>query len=236
VEGGAVRRMPIGSTLITASLAVACAGSPPPAVPSPAQPGANPPTTVTPAAAPTRDSTSATLVPAGFGTLRQEDIAIVLETSGVRISAIPLDESVIRTLAPDSYRVLRSYREEHRQRATQRASMHGIREPRIWYVRFDGLAPDAHFVPTDLTVTSGGRDFRPVDVVPLTSGFGEQRLQPRETQRGLLIFDEAVDPSQPLVVSVGIVRNVDWDYSGAAILKKLDNERASIRARASARP
>jgi hypothetical protein len=185
----------------------------------------------------TRDAASGTLIPAGFGTLKQDDISIVLEANGVRIAALPLDEAVIRTLAPDSYRSLHTYVEgDYRRRTLQRASMHGLRDPRVWYVRFDGLAPDATYVPTDLTVTSGGRDFRPVDVVALTTGFGEQRLQPRETQKGLLIFDEAVDASQPLAVSVGVARNTDWDLQAGGILRKLDTERSSIRGRAAGHP
>jgi hypothetical protein len=36
----------------------------------------------------TRDSTSASLVPVGYGTLRQEDIAIALQSSGVRVTAM----------------------------------------------------------------------------------------------------------------------------------------------------
>jgi hypothetical protein len=179
---------------------------------------------------------TAALIPAGFGTLKQDDISIVLEANGVRVAALPLDESVIRTLAPDSYRSLHTYLEgDYRRRTAQRASMHALRDPRVWYVRFDGLAPDASFVPTDITVTSGGRDFRPVDVVPITTGFGEQRLQPRENQRGLLIFEEAVDPSQPLTVSVGSVRNTDWGLQSGGILRKLDTERSSIRGRAAGR-
>jgi hypothetical protein len=189
-------------------------------------------TAESPSAVP-RNAGTAGLIPIGFGTLKQDDISIVLEANGVRIAAIPLDESVIRTLAPDSYRGLHTYVEgDFRRRTLQRASMHGIRDPRVWFVRFDGLAPDVTFVPTDVTVTSGGRDYRPVDVVPISTGFGEQRLQPRETQRGLLIFDESVDPSQPLVVSAGGARNADWDLTAGGILRRLDTERSAIRGRA----
>jgi len=177
------------------------------------------------------DSTAATAIPAGLGTLRQDDISIVLQPQGVRVTAIPLDESVIRTLAPDSYRSLRALLESRRQEIARRASMHGIREPRVWYVLFYGLAPDARFVPTDFTVSSGGRDYRPFDVVPISPGFGTQRLQPRETQKGLLLFDEGLDVSQPVIVTMGAERNPDWD----GILRKIDAERAAIRARASAR-
>ena len=177
---------------------------------------------------------SKTTIPAGFGTLKQSDVEIVLEPEGVHVAAIPLDESVIRALAPDSYRRLEATLDSKRATITQRASMRGIHDPRVWYVRFYGRAPDAHFVATDLTVTSGGRDYRPFDVVPISSGFGEQRLQPRDTQTGLLLFEDGVDVSQPLTVVMGAERNGDWDTNN--ILKKLDAERAAIRARAAARP
>ncbi|HEY9228169.1 MAG TPA: hypothetical protein VIP11_16050, partial [Gemmatimonadaceae bacterium] len=59
----------------------------------------------------------------------------------------------------------------------------------------------------------------------------------RESQTGLLIFEDGLDVSQPLVVSIGTGRNRDWDWDGSnPILKKLDNERASVRARAAGRP
>jgi hypothetical protein len=185
----------------------------------------------------TRDSTSASLVPAGYGTLRQEDIAITLQQNGVRITAIPLDESVIRTLAPDSYRALHATLEAKRAQILQRASLRGIHEPRVWYVVFAGLVPDARFIPTDITVTSGGREFRPIDVIGLSNGFSEQRLQPRETQKGLLVFDEALDVAQPVVVIMGSERNTDWSADRSdSILSRVEAERAQIRARASRRP
>ena len=217
-----------GRPLIRRAMIVACICSAACAS-GPASPVAQPAPTATPRI--TADSTSATAIPSGLGTLRQDDIAIVLQPEGVRVTAIPLDESVIRTLAPDSYRSLRALLESRRQEIAQRASMHGVREPRVWYVLFYGLAADARFVPTDVTVSSGGRDYRPFDVVPISPGFGAQRLQPRDTQKGLLLFDEGLDVSQPVVVIMGAERNSDWD----SILRKIDAERAAIRARASAR-
>jgi hypothetical protein len=144
---------------------------------------------------------------------------------------------VIRVLAPDSYRALHATFEGKRQQIAQRASVHGMREPRVWYVTFAGLAPDARFNPTDMTVTSGGRDYRPFDVIPLTPGFGEQRLQPRELQRGLLLFDDALDVSQPIIVAMGTERNTDWSNDRSdTILTKIETERAQARARAGSRP
>jgi hypothetical protein len=196
------------------------------AAPQPASP-ALPPATVT------RDSTSPTLVPANYGTMRQDDISIILQPTGVRVTAIPLDESVIRVLAPDSYRSLRAILEGNRQQILQRAQLRGIRDPRVWYLTFYGLAPNARFVPTDLTVTSGGREYRPFDVIPITGGFATQRLQPRDMQRGLVLFEEGLDVNQPLVVSMGAERNTQWsNESSDLILGKIELERANIRARA----
>lgn len=208
-------------------VAVAC-GAPSPSTAQPRPAGV--PTRVS------RDSASAALVPVGFGTLKQEDLAIVLQPTGVRVTAIPLDENVIRTLAPDSYRALHLTLESKRQEIMQRASLRGVHEPRVWYVVFTGLVPDARFLPTDITVTSGGREYRPIDVIGLSNGFSEQRLQPRETQRGLLVFDESLDVGQAIVVIMGSERNTDWSTDRSdSILSRIEAERAQIRARANGR-
>ena len=190
------------------------------------------PSPVLPPTRATVDSSVATMVPAGYGTLKQDDISIKLQGPGVLISVMPLDESVLRVLAPDSYRALHAIVESRRQQIAQRANLRGVRDPRIWLATFTGLEPDARFIPTDVTVTSGGREYRPFDLLPLTSGFGQQRLQPREVQRGLLLFEEGLDVSQPITVSVGGERNSDWE----SILRTIDLERAAVRARPGGRP
>ena len=155
---------------------------------------------------------SSTLIPAGLGNIKQDSISIILQPEGVRVSAVPLDESVIRVVAPDSYRTLHAILESKRAQIAQRA---------------------ARFVPTDFTITSGGREYRPFDVLPLSPGFGTQRLQPRETQTALLLFEEGLDVSQPLIVTMGSQRNSDWESN---LLRTIDPERAAIRARAASRP
>jgi hypothetical protein len=200
-------------------MGAACAGTAPPAQ------------TAAPKERPAEVPRDTSQIPIGLGTLRQEDIAIVLQPEGVHAEAFPLDESVLRTLAPDSYRTLRARLEVSRSQIAQRATMRGIRNPQVWFLRFYGLAPDARFVPTDITVSSAGREFRPFDVIPISAGFGTQRLQPRQTQTGLLLFEEGLDISQPLVVTMGAERNTDWD----GILRRIDAERAAIRGRAGAK-
>ena len=180
------------------------------------------------AAAVATDTSGSRLVPAGYGALRQEELAIRMQVQDVLIQLVPLDESVIRVLSPDSYRALRQLAESRSDEIARLATMHGVRERQLWYVTFFGLAPDARFTPTDLTITSAGREFRPLEIMPLRAGFGEHRLQPRESQSALYLFDDGLDVGQPLTVISGTRRNDSW----AETLRTIERERALIRSRA----
>ena len=54
------------------------------------------------------------LPPAGYGTLRQDEVSIGLRTPEVLIQVVPLQEGVIRLLSPDTYNSLRRLRESKR--------------------------------------------------------------------------------------------------------------------------
>ena len=168
-------------------------------------------------------------VPVGFGTLRQDDIAIRMELQGLIVRAIPLDENLIRLLSVDSYHALRDLQESNKKAIAAVTRRTGGRSPDLWYVSFYGVEPDVHFSPMELVITSSGRDFRPLEVLPLSSGFGEQRLTQRETQSAIYLFDDAIDLDQPLTVTFQNVRNEDWQD----ILTRVERERALVRARAS---
>jgi hypothetical protein len=168
-------------------------------------------------------------VPVGFGTLRQDDIAIRMELQGLIVRAIPLDENLIRLLTVDSYHALRDLQESNKKAIAAVTRRTGGRTPDLWYVSFYGVQPDVHFSPMELVITSSGRDFRPLEVLPLSSGFGEQRLTQRETQSAIYLFDDAIDLDQPLTVTFQSARNEDWEQ----ILTRVERERALVRARAS---
>ena len=174
------------------------------------------------------DTSGKSNVPPGFGTLRQDDIAIRLELSGLAVRAIPLDESVIRLLTPDSYRALRELQESNKASISAVARRTGGQKPDLWYVSFYGIEPDVHFSPRELIITSGGRDFRALDIIPLSSGFGEERLKQRETQSAIYLFDEAIDLDQPLTVTFQTQTNTSWEQT----LQAIERERALVRARA----
>jgi hypothetical protein len=201
----------VALTLVAAG-DTACAQNPPPAAP----------------AQRVADTNAAGLIPANRGSLRQEQISIRLELPDLIVRLIPMDESVIRTLLPDSYRALREQVESRRSTIARLAQQHGLQRGSVWYAEFFGLAADARFSPEELTVTSSGREFRPIEVVPLSLGFGSQRLQARDRQVALYVFDDAVDVNQPLTVTFGTAQNTRW----AEILKDVERERALVRSRA----
>lgn len=175
------------------------------------------------------DTTAHASVPPGYGSLRQDEIAIRLEGPSLIVRAIPLDESVIRLLTPDSYRALRDLEQSNRRAIEGISRRSGGRAPDLWYVSFYGREENARFSPMELTITSGGQDFRPIDVIPLSTGFGEQRLRQRETQSAVYVFPGDIDVDHPLTVSFQGQQSVVWEQ----LLQRIERERALVRARAS---
>src|ERR1041384_8033302 len=116
------------------------------------------------AVVPTCRLVSQDTVPVGFGTLRRDDIAVRLATGTIEIQVLPLDEQVIRLLAPDTYR---SLAELVRSRRAEAAARGGTPTPPLVMVTFLGVGPRAQFNPEELNVRSRGRLFRPIGIVPL---------------------------------------------------------------------
>lgn len=185
-------------------------------------------TTAPPIADRTRDSLGTGLVPAGFGSLKQDDISIRLQMRGLMVRATPLDESVIRLLASDSYRSLRDRRDSESARIAGFATRYGVRGFSVWSISYYGMEPDVRFSPTEVIISSVGRDFRPIEIIPLTTGFGQQRLDQHDTQTALYLFDEAVDVNQPLTMTVEATRSTGWQET----LQVIERERALVRSRA----
>jgi hypothetical protein len=174
----------------------------------------------------------ALLVPAGYGTLRQDDIAIRLSLAGgLQVRAAPLDESFIRLLSPDSYRAMRELiasKQPDIDRLQQRVRMPSYS---LWVVNFFAQEQgETRFSPLEVVIRNVGRDFRPIEVFPMTPGFGEYRLRQRETQSAVLAFDGLLDPNQPLSMIVETTESSGWQV----VLQRVERERALVRSRANA--
>jgi hypothetical protein len=168
------------------------------------------------------------LPPAGYGTLRQDDVSIRLQAPGVQIQVVPLDEHVIRLLANDTYGSLHRLGESKRTEIEAAAARYGIRTPVVFLVTFFGLERDARFDPDALTIDSQNRLFRPLATIPLSPAWSGRQLHQRETATAVYVFEDGIRIADTFTVEYNGVRNRSWDQ----ILRVLDGERASVLARA----
>lgn len=231
-------RLTAGSSWLTSTLGVlafwGCAGTQP--ISSQSQPPVRGGATAEGVSQSQNPSLDPNLVPAGFGSLRQDDIALKSSpTGGLQVRAIPLDERFIRLLSPDSYKSL------HELVVGNEKKLQAIRDKNrfpsysVWYVSFFALEQgETRFSPQEFIISSTGRDYRPLDLVPLTPGFGEYRLRQREVQSALMVFDGQLDINQPLTARFeGVSSVTDW----SAVLQRVERERALVRSRSgSSRP
>lgn len=179
----------------------------------------------------TQGSGAAGLIPAGYGSLRRDDVAIVVQLQGLTVRAMPLDESIIRTLAPDSYQALHVLRESRAPRLDSIRRRLGLASIQAWQVSFFNVQQgEARYDPRGVQIRSAGRDFRPLDVLPLVQGFEDGRLAQGRTVDAIFAFDPAVALDQPLVVTMAGQQVAAW----TDILPRIERERAAIWSRAAA--
>lgn len=100
----------------------------------------------------------------------------------------------------------------------------------VWLVTFFTLEQgESRFSPQEFLISNTGRDFRPLDVLPLSAGFGEYRLKQRETKQALFVFDGAIDVNQPTTALMeGTASTTDW----SRVLQNVERERTLVRSRA----
>ena len=178
-----------------------------------------------------RKASRSGLPPAGFGTLHQSDIALAIQNFGVTISAIPLDESVLRALAPDSYQSLHDLRDSKSKRLMEIQTRLGLTSVQAWYVTFFNVdLGEARYDAGDFLLRSAGRDFRPIDILGLKPGWGDGRLAQKGVQSAIYVFDPAVDLTQPITMSAAGQQTSNWSDN----LQRIERERALAWSRASA--
>lgn len=167
----------------------------------------------------------APLPPAGYGTLRQDDVTVAFSSGSLAVKVTPLAESVILVTAPDTYERLASLAELHR---TEGGLPEGPDAPVLLLVSFFSDAPDVSFVPEELQLISRGIRHRPTTIRSVTPGWGQRRLQQRQTEMAVYVFPPAVDLESDLTVAYGLVESQAW----TAILPRIQAERTRARARA----
>jgi len=177
------------------------------------------------APAPARQHQTPGLVPPGFGTLKQDAFTVSLRSGALLVKVTPLVESVIRLAAPDTYTRLHALAASRREEAARRVPGG---DPQLFLVSLFSYQPDVPFQPEDLQLTAQGRTLRPAAILPMTAGWGKQRLGQQETQAAVYVFDARIDYGQPLLVRNGMDQSGAW----SDIIPVLDEERGKVQARA----
>jgi len=172
-------------------------------------------------------------IPIGFGTLKRDDIVVRFATAQVEIQVLPLAQSVIRLLLPDTYRSLSDLIKTKRAQLDDAAQRAGVQHPTLVMVSFYGLVPQARFVPEDINITSRGQLFRPVAIVPLSPTWNGQQLDARQQAVALYLFDEGISFREALSVSYQGLTNDGWSRGA---MRALERERARVLARAQSLP
>lgn len=169
--------------------------------------------------------------PAGFGTLRLDDIALLFETADLRIRVVPLDERVIRLLVTDSYESLAGTKRVKAREVEETSRRYGVPDPALFMISFYGLRERASFSPEELTLLSRGRLFRPIGFVPLSAEWGERQLAQRGTAVAIVVYEPGMSLfDEDLVVSYQGASTRAW----AGISQTLERERSAVLARAAA--
>jgi hypothetical protein len=176
-----------------------------------------------PAADGSRGGSAPALVPPGYGTLRQDDATVSIRSGAVLVKLTPLDEAIIRLLAPDTYTRLHALRESRRGEV-ERISM---RQAELFLVSFFSYQPDASFQPEDVQLFHQSRTLRPALIIPLTSGWGQQRLAQQETQTAVYAYEGPLEYDQALTVRYGQSQSDEWRQ----IIVRLETERSKVLAR-----
>ena len=166
--------------------------------------------------------------PAGFGSLRQDEVAIRLQDEHIVITILPLAEWVTRLLAPDSYNAVHQLFEARAHEIAEAARRAGYAGVVAFLVMVYALDDQVPFDPDDIAIQSRGRTFRPAAVVPISARWGEYRLPRRETASAIFLFDEAVDVFAPVTVQHAGLISTTWEST----LRRLEVERARVEARA----
>ena len=166
------------------------------------------------------------LPPAGFGTLNQDDIALTLRQEDMEIRIVPLDERILRLVAPDTYASLHGILQSRSAQLDSIGRRNGVAVPGILFVTFFARRNGARFDPQNLNVVIRNQLYRAIGIVPYSSNFNAQQLDVRQQASGLFLFEQTLPVFEPFVVSYGPTAS-DWEGK----LVRIQRERGRVMGR-----
>ncbi len=171
---------------------------------------------------------SVTMPPMGLGSLKQEQISITILNDQLTVRFEPLNEQLLRLLAPDAYRALSGLIAKNRGAIDSISRYSGASQPGLMLLTVYANTPDARFDPTLVGVTVNTRRIEPIGILPLDANFSRQQLAVRTVGMGLFIFSEPLPVYSTLVFTYGTAAAEGW----ASMIPTFDRELARVSARA----
>jgi hypothetical protein len=149
----------------------------------------------------------------------------------VQLQILPIDEQVIRLLAPDTYRSLAQLIESRRADIADAAQRAGLSSHSLVLVTFYALVPGARFTPDDVQIQTGGRQLRPQGIVPLSPTWNTLQLDQKQQAVAIYLYAGGISWFEDLSASYQGPAG-SWSRS----VRLLQQERARVQARAQSQP
>lgn len=173
------------------------------------------------------ETLSGDLPPAGYGTIRSDQLSIRLTLDDIELRFLPLDERVLLLVAKDGYDALKGLIASRQTAIDSAASNAAVSTPGLVLVTFFALRADARFDPENVSLLYHNQLWRPVAIVPVTANFTGRQLPVRQQASAIFLFDNPLPVYEQFDVVYGTVQSSAWQEA----LRRIERERGLVMSR-----
>jgi len=170
------------------------------------------------------------LPPAGYGSLRQDNVSVRITLTDIEVRFLPLEERLLRLLAPDAYESLHGLVVSRQAAIDSAAREAGLSQPGLALVTFFARRADARFDPQNLSIAYRNQFSRPAAIVPYTGNFGGRQLDVRQQASAIYLFDHPLPVYERFEVVYGTAQTA-WDDE---IGRRIERERSRVQSKVQA--
>ena len=170
------------------------------------------------------------LPPPGYGSLKQDNVSLRIVSSEIEVRFMPLDERLIRLMAPDAYASFHGLVESRKAAIDSAARLAGLTNPGLALVTFFALRSAARFDPDLLNLTYRNSFERPEGIVPYTGNFTGRQLDVRQQATAIYLFDQPLPVFERFEVVYGS-SEAAWNDE---VLRRIGIERVRVQSRSQA--
>ena len=170
------------------------------------------------------------LPPTGYGSLKQDNVSVRISLNDIEVRFLPLDERLIRLLAPDAYQSLHGLVVSRQAAIDSAARVSGLTRPGLALVSFFALRSAARYDPENVALSYRNQFERPAAIVPYTGNFTSRQLDVRRQASAIYLFDEPLPVYERFDVVYGTTQ-ASWSDD---ILRRIEVERVRVQSKSQA--